>query len=233
MVDEERRRRIIKALNHDFRKRILKSVASGRVTYTELLKSTGVESGYLAYHLRIMGDLIEKSENGYTLTPLGVEAYNMLQGHVEMPRRAITLPRLAGVILLAVILVSAIGYAFSASERESVEGRRMANRLTLLNHTDTMMGVIVNAFEYVEVPRSVWTDILLHSTLLQKDLELLQADGDPLTPTLLMPMIDELVNEAKDTLSSSDSAYLTLSRENRLLLRDLYGELFELKKALS
>ena len=95
-----------------------------------------------------------------------------------------------------------------------------------------MMEVIVNAFEYVDVPRSVWTDILLHSTLLQKDLEAMQADGDPLTPTQLMPKIDELVTEAKNTLSGSDSEYLALSRENRLLLRDLYGELFDLKKSL-
>lgn len=233
MVDEDRRRRIIKALNHDFRKRILERVSAGKVTYTELLKTTGVESGYLAYHLRIMADLIEKGEDGYTLTPLGVEAHSMLHGNVEKPPKAMTAQRVASVILLAIILVSAISYAYSMNQRETIEGRRMANRLTLLNHTDTMMGVIVNAFEYVEVPRSVWTDILVHSTLLQKDLEILQADGDPLTPTLLMPMIDELVNEAKDTLSSSDSAYLTLSRENRLLLRDLYGELFELKKALS
>jgi DNA-binding transcriptional ArsR family regulator len=232
VVDDEKRRRIIKALNHDFRKRILESVASGRITYTELLKSTGVESGYLAYHLRSMGDLLEKGEEGYTLTPLGVEAYSMLHGQVEKPKKPITLPMLAAVILLAVIAVSAIGYAYSSSERGATEERRAANRLTLINHTSAMMGVIVNAFEYVDVPRSVWTDILIHSTQVQKDLRVLQADGDPLTPTQLIPKIDELVDEAKNTLSGSDSEYLKLSRENRLLLRDLYGELFDLKKSL-
>lgn len=232
MVDEEKRRKIIKALNHDFRKRILENVATGKVTYTELLKTTGVESGYLAYHLRNMGELLDKSEDGYTLTPLGLEAYSMLHGRVEAPRRTVTLPRLVAVILLAVILVAAVGYAYSQSEKEIAEGRRRANRVATLNHTTTMMDVIVNAFEYIDVPRSVWTDILIQSTLLQKDLERMQSDGDPLTPTRMMPMIDELVNEAKSTLSGSDSEYLALSRENRLLLRDLYGELFDLKKSL-
>lgn len=232
MVDDERRRRIIKALNHDFRKKILESVATGKVTYTELLKSTGVESGYLAYHLRNMGDLLEKGEDGYTLTPLGLEAYSMLHGQVEAPRKILTLPRALALILLAVILVSAIGYAYSSSEKESAEGRRRVNRAALLNHTTTMMDTIVNAFEYVDVPRSVWTDILVQSMLLQKDLTAMSADNDPLTPTRLVPMIDELVNEAKSTLSSSDSEYLALSRENRLLLRDLYGELFDVKKSL-
>ena len=232
MVDEERRRKIIKALNHDLRKKILESIAAGKVTYTELLKSTGVESGYLAYHLRNMGDLLDKGEEGYTLTPLGVEAYSMLHGYVEAPRKTITLPRLVAMILLAVILVSMIGYAYSTNEKESVEGKRRANRAALLNHTTVMMGVIVNAFEYVDAPRSVWTDILIQSTLVQKDLERMQADDDPATPTRLIPMIDELVNEAKSTLSGSDAEYLSLSRENRLLLRDLYGELFDLKKTL-
>jgi DNA-binding transcriptional ArsR family regulator len=232
MVDEEKRRKIIKALNHDFRKRILENVATGKVTYTELLKTTGVESGYLAYHLRNMGELLEKSEDGYTLTPLGLEAYSMLHGRVEAPRRTVTLPRVAAAVLLAVILVSAIGYTYSQSEKETAESRRSANRMATLNHTTAMMEVIVNAFEYIDVPRSVWTDILVQSTLLQKDLERMQSDGDPLTPIQMMPLIDELVNEAKSTLSGSDSEYLALSRENRLLLRDLYGELFDLKKSL-
>ena len=232
VVNDEKRRIIIKALNHDFRKRILESVKSGKVTYTELLKSTGVESGYLAYHLRSMSDLLEKGEDGYTLTPLGMEAYSMLHGQVEKPKKPITLPRIAAVILLVVIAVSVIGYAYSSSEMKSVEGRRAVNRLALLSHTSEMMDVIVNAFEYVDVPRSIWTDILIHSTQLQKDFLVLRADNDPLTPTQLMTKIDELVDEAKKTLSGSDSEYLKLSRENRLLLRDLYGELFDLKNSL-
>jgi DNA-binding transcriptional ArsR family regulator len=232
VVDDEKRRKIIKALNHDFRKRILKSVAGGKVTYTELLRSTGVESGYLAYHLRSMGDLLEKGVDGYTLSPLGVEAYSMLHGQVEKPKKQITLPKLAVVILLVVIAVSSISYAYSSSEKESVEGRRATNRLSLLNHTSVMMEAIVNAFEYIDVPRSVWTDILIHSTQLQKDLQVLQVNSDPLMPTQLMPKIDDLVDDAMNTLSGSDSEYLKLSHENRLLLRDLYGELFDLKKSL-
>ena len=232
MADETRRRKIIKALNHDFRKRILESVAKGRVTYTDLLKLTGVESGYLAYHLRNMGDLLEKGEEGYALTPLGLEAYSMLHGRLETPKRPITLPRVAAATLLIIILVSTLNYAYTISLNKSADERREANRLTLRNHTGEMMGVIVKAFEYVEVPRSIWTEILIHSTLLQKDLEVMQIENDPLTPTNLIPSIDELINEATRTLSSSDSAYLALSRENRQLLRDIYDDLFTLKKGL-
>ena len=232
MADEEKRRRIIKALNHDFRKRILESVARGKVTYTELLKATGVESGYLAYHLRMMAELVEKGEDGYTLTPLGVEAHSMLHGQVEKPRKTLTLPRVVAAILLVVIVVSAGGYLYSERMRQSVEERRAANRGALLNHTSTMMEVIVRAFEYFDVPRSVWTEILMQSTLIQKDLGAMEADGDPLTPTRIVPLINELVDEAKNTLSGSDAEYLSLSRENRLLLRNLYGELFEVKKSL-
>ncbi|MCX6648836.1 MAG: hypothetical protein NTV61_05545 [Candidatus Bathyarchaeota archaeon] len=232
MADETRRRKIIKALNHDFRKRVLESVAKGSITYTDLLRLTGVESGYLAYHLKNMGDLLEKGKEGYTLTPLGLEAYSLLYGRLETPRRPITLPRVAAATLLAIILISTLNLAYTISVTKSANERRESNRLTLRNHTVEMMEAIVNAFEYVDVPRSLWTDILIHSTLLQKDLEVMRAENDPLTPTQLIPSVNELISEAARTLSSSDSAYLALSRENRQLLRDIYDDLFALKKSL-
>lgn len=233
MPDIDKRRKIIKALNHDFRKKILERVSAGKVTYTELLQLTGVESGYLAYHLKSMSDLLNKEEDGYTLSTLGVEAYTVLHGHIETPRSPISLPRITVIALLVVILVSTLYFAYSDNVNKSVEERRSLNRLTLSNHTIEMMDVIVNAFEYVDLPRSTWTDILIHSTLLHQDLKIMQADNDPLTSTLLIQNIDELMREATNTLSSSDASYLALSRENRQLLRDIYSELFNLKKELS
>jgi len=231
--DADNRRRIIKALNHDFRKKILERVSAGKVTYTELLQLTGVESGYLAYHLKSMSDLLDKGEDGYTLTPLGMEAFTLLHGHIETPRRSISLPRVAAVALLSVILVSTLYFAYSTNVNKSANERRDLNRQTLSNHTIEMMDVIVNAFEYIDLPRSTWTDILIHSTLLHQDLKLTQDENDPLTPTPLIQKIEELMREATNTLSSSDSAYLSLSRENRQLLRDIYSSLFNLKKDLS
>jgi DNA-binding transcriptional ArsR family regulator len=230
--DKEKRRKIIKALNHDFRKRLLERVAAGKVTYTELLNLTGVESGYLAYHLRSMGDLLEKSEDGYTLTLLGLEAYSILHGRVETPRSPVTWPRVTAVILFAVILVSVIYFAYTTTQSSAVEAIRLKNRQALRNHTVETMDFIVNAFEYVDVPRSLWTEILVHSALLRQDLEIMQADNDPLIQTPLIRSVDHFMGEATRILSGTDSAYLTLSRENRQLLRDLHYSLFTLKKSL-
>ena len=232
MPDKERRRKIIKALNHDFRKKLLERIAAGKVTYTELLNLTGVESGYLAYHLRSMGDLLEKGEDGYTLTPLGLEAYYILQGRVETLRSPFTWPRVTAVILLAVILISVIYFAYTTNQSSAVEALRQRNRQTLRNHTIETMDLIVNAFEYVDVPRSLWTEILVHSALLRQDLETMQADNDPLIPTPLIQSVDHFMGEATLILSGTDSAYLTLSRENRQLLRDLHYSLFTLKRSL-
>jgi DNA-binding transcriptional ArsR family regulator len=230
--DKERRRKIIKALNHDFRKKLLERVAAGKVTYTELLNLTGVESGYLAYHLRSMGELLEKGEDGYTLTQLGLEAYSILHGRIETPRSPFTWPRVTAVILFSVILVSVIYFAYTTNQSSAVEAIRLSNRQALRNHTVETMDLIINAFEYVDVPRSLWTEILVHSALLRQDLEIMQADNDPLIPTPLIRSIDHFMGEATRILSSTDSAYLALSRENRQLLRDLHYSLFTLKKSL-
>ena len=232
MPDNERRRRIIKALNHDFRKRLLERVATGKVTYTELLNLTGVESGYLAYHLRIMSDLFEKENDGYTLTPLGLEAYSMLHGQIETPRSRLTWSKVIAAALLTVVLVSSIYSAYFIKQSSNVEVSRERNIQSLRNHTIEAMDLIISAFEYVDVPRSLWTEILLCSALLRQDLEIMQVDNDPLIPTPLIRSIDHFMGEAARTLSSTDSAYLTLSRENRQLLRDLHYSLFTLKKSL-
>ena len=232
MPDNERRRKIIRALNHDFRKKLLERVAAGKVTYTELLNLTGVESGYLAYHLRSMGDLLEKSEDGYTLTPLGLEAYSILRGRVEAPRGPFTWPRVTALILLAVILVSVIYFAYKTNQGSAVEAIRLRNRQALRNQTFETMDLIVSAFEYVDVPRSLWIEILVQTALLRQDLETMQADNDPLTPKPLIQSVDHFMGEATRILSGTDSAYLSLSRENRQLLRDLHYSLFTLKKSL-
>ncbi len=232
MPDKERSRKIIKALNHDFRKKLLERIAAGKVTYTELLNLSGVESGYLAYHLRIMADLLKKNEDGYTLTPLGVEAVSLLRGRVEVQQTTTRWPRIAATALIVVILVSTIYYAYTVSTIKQVGEARVSRRQALLNQTFETMELIVSAFEYVEIPRTVWIDILVQATLLRRDLEAMKVDDDPLVSTPLVQNLDYFLGEATRTLSESDETYSALSRENRQLLRDLHYSLFILKKSL-
>ena len=68
------------ALSHGLRRRIIALLAgSSGLSYGELLRSTGVESSMLSFHLRKLKGLVEKGEDGlYRLTRLGTRAAKVL-----------------------------------------------------------------------------------------------------------------------------------------------------------
>lgn len=74
--------RRIKALSHWARRKIILLLGEkGPMTYSELMKNVGVEdSGTFAFHLRSLGDLVEKTDDGkYRLTNEGERVYKALK----------------------------------------------------------------------------------------------------------------------------------------------------------
>lgn len=72
---------ILQALGHHVRRRVIELLAEkGPLTYTELMKETGVDdSGTFGFHLRRMSKLLKKNRMGeYELTILGWKAYRTL-----------------------------------------------------------------------------------------------------------------------------------------------------------
>jgi hypothetical protein len=225
--------RIFKALNHDFRKRLLEKIAERQITYTELLNWSGVESGYLAYHLRAMGPLLEKGDSGYNLTPLGVEGLAMLRGQVEAPRPFLTRTRIIVILLVLTLLTSGVYLAYSlTSAKQSAQVTHEQRVATLRAHANESLALIIGAFDYVYLPRSVWADIVVHSALLRQDIEALQTEDPNAVSTPLVQSIDHFLGEAQKVLSASDSEYIELSWENRQLLRDLHYGVFTLCQGL-
>ncbi len=82
---------ILQALGHRVRRRVIELLAEkGPLTYTELMKETGVDdSGTFGFHLRRMSKLLKKNRMGeYELTVLGWKAYKTLcelQGKEPQP----------------------------------------------------------------------------------------------------------------------------------------------------
>ncbi|MFQ5999548.1 MAG: winged helix-turn-helix domain-containing protein [Candidatus Bathyarchaeia archaeon] len=76
-VDRESLHKILK---HPIRRRIVLTLEKKELTYVELMKLVEVENtGKLNYHLKILGDLIEKGGNGkYRLTEKGQLASQLL-----------------------------------------------------------------------------------------------------------------------------------------------------------
>lgn len=63
---------LFKAVQHNVRQEILSRLdTSNEMTYSQFLDLTEGSTGKLNYHLRILGDLVEKTERGYTLSDYG------------------------------------------------------------------------------------------------------------------------------------------------------------------
>ena len=61
-LEEDTYDKIFQALKHPIRRRILRELESQPATFTELLKSLGIDNGLLNYHLNNLNELITKSE---------------------------------------------------------------------------------------------------------------------------------------------------------------------------
>lgn len=103
------------ALNHPIRRRIIEMLARDNMQYTHMLEELDVDTGKLNFHLKKLGDLIEKDEKGlYKLTDKGLRAFSIMQQVPEKIEEASAARRIAAYFLdfFAVILVSLIYFIF-------------------------------------------------------------------------------------------------------------------------
>ncbi len=59
-LEEDTYDKIFQALKHPIRRRILRELESQPATFTELLKSLGIDNGLLNYHLNNLNELITR-----------------------------------------------------------------------------------------------------------------------------------------------------------------------------
>ncbi|MCE4600518.1 MAG: helix-turn-helix domain-containing protein [Desulfurococcales archaeon] len=71
---------IFSALSHSLRRRVIALLAGSRgLSYSDLLRGTGVESSMLSFHLKKLRGLVERGSDGlYRLTGLGQRAAKVL-----------------------------------------------------------------------------------------------------------------------------------------------------------
>ncbi|MDI6655788.1 MAG: RDD family protein, partial [Candidatus Hydrothermarchaeota archaeon] len=72
--------RVFKALSHPIRIKMVESLQENvELSYTELLNLLNIDAGHLNFHLKIIGNLIKKTEDGnYILTDEGSVAYCLI-----------------------------------------------------------------------------------------------------------------------------------------------------------
>ena len=89
-ADEETYSVIFSSLKHPLRRKILRILAAGPKTFTEVLQQLDVDSAHFSYHLESLGGLIRKDEEGkYHLSNLG-RAASSLMARVEEPPKLVT-----------------------------------------------------------------------------------------------------------------------------------------------
>lgn len=224
------RKAIFQALSHPLRQRVVSMLSEEPRTYTYLLETLRVESGHLAYHLRHLGDVVEKDESGlYVLTKLGWEAYRFME-HERPPDEEKTVPFHAllvyGLALILIVILSSSAVIFSLSPTDPT-GQHIEESLVLI---DRSLDVLYEIFEQRYIDRSTWTDMTITLIKLQDRLERLEkAKG------LDYPETEELEHYIvlfTEVMSTPDNKFPDITIENRPLIREYHFILVQLKLRL-
>jgi hypothetical protein len=136
------------------RQKVVTMLSEEPRTYTYLLETLGVESGHHAYHLRHLGEIIEKDDDGlYVLTKLGWEAHRFME-HERKPgeEKPVSFPSLLaiGVALVLIVIMSSSVVIFTSSPIDST-GLYLDESLELV---DRSFDVIYEVFEQRYIDRS-------------------------------------------------------------------------------
>lgn len=199
-------------------------------TYTYLLETLGVESGHLAYHLRHLGDVVEKADDGlYTLTKLGWEAYRFME-HERPPEeeKPVSFPVLMvyGVVLILVIIMSSSAVIFTSTTVNPTE-LYLEESLGLI---DRSFEVIYEIFEQRYIDRSTWTDMTITVIKLQDRLERLEESSGVDYPET--EELAQIIEAFTTVMGTPDSMFPEATVENRPLIRDYHFILVQLKPRL-
>ncbi|MGB9713675.1 MAG: ArsR/SmtB family transcription factor [Candidatus Bathyarchaeales archaeon] len=82
--DEETYSLIFSSLKHPIRRKILRMLEDGELSFSEILEILGIDSGHLSYHLENLGDLITRTTDGkYRLSSFGIAAVKLMRGVEE------------------------------------------------------------------------------------------------------------------------------------------------------
>jgi DNA-binding transcriptional ArsR family regulator len=233
---------VYRALKHDLRREILSLLAGGPISYTDVLRALEVESGLLAYHLRIMDALVEKDGKGrYVLSDLGLEALSLTEKEAPLlqSRSLSTSGRVVRLIFVVLIVLSVLSNAYLVASLQEMGQQRADYARGLLDETSLLvedsLSTIYFIYELVGVDRGSWTDLLLNTVEIRANLDEMdemtgfsQASEYGETATLLGCYVEEFTR----VLKSDDREYFDLTVEKRYLIRELQSKLLSLQESM-
>ena len=221
-----------RALDHPIRRKIILYLAEEPQTYSRLLEKLEIESGHLAYHIRNLGELVEKDEKDrYYLNFEGEKAYEFLTGKklYELDENPFQNTGFLLVLVLIVVVAGAIlltpqGFI---SERRIEEQKKETYDLSL-----QALDIVYAIFEDWEIPREHWTELLLKIVEIKSNLEdLYEYSGDERYRDYAEEL-EYFETELSEVIVVGDPGYMTLTVEKRHLIRELHTLLLEIEESL-
>lgn len=242
MSSSDPRSTVYHALTHDLRREILSLLAGGPMSYTDVLRALGVESGLLAYHLRSMDALVEKDGNGlYALSNLGLDALSLTEkdAPLVLKRSRSTSGRVVRLIFVLLMVLSVLSNAYLAASLQEMGQQRADSTRAILDETallvDDSLSTIYSIYELMGIDRGSWTDLLLNTVQIRANLDeldetngLSEASECGETAAVLGCYAEEFTR----VLKSDDRAYFDLSIEKRYLIRELHSKLLSLQESI-
>lgn len=129
-IEEETYSLILSALKHPLRRKILRILSDKPLSFSEILESVSIDSGHLNYHIKNMGDIVTRTDDGkYALSSVGWAAIELV-GKVEEQdkshrtnKRAKRISKLALVFsaIFAIALLTACVYALTFTTQEQID----------------------------------------------------------------------------------------------------------------
>ena len=222
-----------KALDHTIRRRIVQLLADDPQTYSQLLQNLEIESGHLAYHLRNLGELLEKDEDGiYYLNLDGEKAYEFLTGE-KINKEFIENPFENASFLLILFLIVVIAGAIILTPQDFISGIRVEEqKVETYDLSLEALDIVYEIFEDWEISREHWAGLLLKIVNIRSNLEDLYEYSGEVQYQRHAERLEYFEDELSEVIVVGDPGYMTLTLEKRYLIRELHTLLLEIEESL-
>jgi len=86
--EEETYSIMFSSLRHPARRKILKMLSAGPMTFSEMLEELGIPGSHLTYHLENLREFLGKTQDGkYKLSEVGESSVSIMKGAEEVPKK--------------------------------------------------------------------------------------------------------------------------------------------------
>ena len=224
--------KLYKAIDHPIRRQIIQIIAENPKTYSRLLEDLNIESGHLAYHIRILSELLDKDETGnFILNSDGKKAYSFLMG--EERKVVIRTTKKSTIIAMVILVIIAGASILWISNRNRLDELRF-NEKKEETYTFSLqaLDIVYSIFEDWEIPRDHWAELLLKIVEIKSNLNELYDQSEQENFLKFAERLEHYEIELSNVIIVGDPGYMTLTVEKRYFIRELHTLLLEIEEAL-